>query len=1531
MDAGYRKTLRAVVVEMRRLLEGRWDESWSSWVPGDLEQRLAAIGVRRDRNPVPVTELPHLRPEDRSARAVIDAWFTVALEAGQSWEDAAAALVREAAATWATRLLALRCMEARALIDEVVLTKPAYGGRSLVHHRLARSSPGTCGGDDDGLYALFDQVFRERSSRLPLLFDPEAPAVALRPSPAALKRCIALLSGHESVGGNAAAVDAVFEAPDALGWAYQYWNADENKRVFARAAGKAPDRKRHKIEGSDIAPATQLFTEGYMVRYLLENTLGKLWTALNPATALRERWTYFLRDDGSGTGAVPRRVADLTVMDPACGSGHFLLYAFDLLHDIYVESGALGDENEICRAILRDHLFGVDIDERAVQLAEAALWMKAADRCGREFVADGTNLLATNLRLPRDSEQHTQHFLETHPEDRPLEGALRVAFGALSNVDQLGSLLLVEEPVERELERLKGEADRALAERGAESQQHLFAPERVQRDLPIGVESFSAWKAKTLTALRLHFGEEARGAALVDRFFRRSAGRGLRVLDLLGRRYAVVVANPPYMGSKNMGSVLQEYVGDNYALGKRDLYSAFILRCRELCASGGSVGMVTLVSWMFTKSFEGLRNAAGDPGAASPRCSGLVRNTSLKSFVLLGRHAFDEADPPTDPVLFTFSPEAPAEEHRTTFIKLNAPRAAAEQAALLSRAVADGASSMVFVRKQSVFLEVPGAVLAYYLRPRFFELLADPQLRRAMEVRQGLATAADDRFLRWNWEVPPSQWLADASARRWVPFTKGGGYRRWSGNSFWCVDWEREGSRLAAFSRAVIRNRDVYFRPGWTYSLIARHGFACRRMAQPSAIGHKGPGVYLTNEGHGHVLNSRAVTFLLRALSPNLGWEVDTVARCPLPALDEIDAAGTELAFALARKRDEADPTDAAFSVAGAARLSDEALLHTVEGWLERRAHRAYGLNAEDTAQVVADCGIPAGWLPLIRGFDDLAASEVPENVRGDLGSWFEGVPRLDLSASELEALKAKVRAAYEHGVRAEDGLPEPDDDVDDDGEGSPAGSESGRPLPAQSQVEEIALAVGVHPVSVVSLIERGVAEDGWRCEATERVELERRVSVLVLRLLGHRWPGNRGGQQGHPEADGDGIIPLVGGTGEAPAYDRVKTHLEDAFPGEDRASIERRFARAVGVTLDVWLKRGFFEHHVQEFKRRPIAWQVQSRPDSAGADPAVAALVYFHAIDADTLPKIRTQYAGAIRTNFETELADIERYAPQARSERQTARREQLVSLIAEVGRFQEALSRVEASGFDDGQMQLHAHTEARVKLTERLLTWAATDLRGAGGAEFLTGAGDLGPPLRDALGAAFADLPRRCAELTPKESGGQAGAVVANAALAIVRGAVAIAYSDWEKEYRDWKAARGAASRAEGKRLTETVGKLKRSVGSWVPTPLSDWQQRVAHEPEFDALSRAAVGAPIPRTHPEFEQWEARYLPDVNDGVRVNIAPLQRAGLIAAPVLDDADTGAAVADRAKWRADERRWVRAGELGHTSWGTAREEVVGAA
>ena len=285
MDFSLKKKLRALSLALRHTLEGSADQA------GDLESRLNQMGVWRDRPPKPVEEL-RLSTQDLAARRIVDAFLNYREEAGVSRKEAFAEFVRESAYSWANRLFMLRCLECRELIDEVILQKQVYGGRSLAHHHFAQQKPSACAGEDDGLFSVLEEEFRRRSTELPTVFDPQAPAIALRLSVSALKRCIGLLSGTISLNGQGEATDELFEAGDAPGWAYQFWNAEEKDRVFE----KVRTEKGAKIEGADLIPATQLYTEPYMVKFLVQNSLGALWAGMYPETKLPDNWEYYVRD-----------------------------------------------------------------------------------------------------------------------------------------------------------------------------------------------------------------------------------------------------------------------------------------------------------------------------------------------------------------------------------------------------------------------------------------------------------------------------------------------------------------------------------------------------------------------------------------------------------------------------------------------------------------------------------------------------------------------------------------------------------------------------------------------------------------------------------------------------------------------------------------------------------------------------------------------------------------------------------------------------------------------------------------------------------------------------------------------------------------------------------------------------------------------------------------------------------------------------------------------------------------------------------
>jgi hypothetical protein len=671
MEPQHKSQLKSIVLSLRHVLEGRYDSA-GNWHPGDLEERMAGLGLRRDRDPVPLEELPHLSGDDLRARQIIDALIQSSEQAGRSRQEAVHTFLQESAYTWANRLMALRCMEARGLIDEVILQKEAYGGRSLKHHRLARQHPEACAGEDDGLYAVLFAEFAERKPELPLLFDPEEPVVSLRPGVAALKKCLQLLS----------APDEIFTAPDTLGWSYQYWNTEEKDRVFT----KVRTVKGTKVEKADIIPVTQLYTEPYMVKFLVQNSLGALWMAMHPGSQLFKSWAYYVRE-ADRAPIEPRPLKTISFLDPCVGSGHFHLEAFDLLYAIYEEEGELTTPAEICEAILGHNLYGIDIDERAIQIAALALYMKAKEKAP-DFKPKRINLVAANIH-PSAEKDHLESFLARHPEDKPLQKALGLIFESLRNADELGSLLQIEEPVEKEIRFLKVLDDERKTQppKTGFLFQEMRLPE--QQVLPLDAGSYEKWKADLINRLTAHFEEEFGLPDFSGRFFGETAEKGLSLFDFLSRRYDVVATNPPYMGSKNMGAIVKRYVERHFIPGKRDLYAAFILRCIELArAHTGRVAMVSQQSWMFLRSFADLRALDEEKLQTATGFKGILRETSIETLAHLGPGAFGEiSGEVVNIALFVLAKSPPRADHRLTAFRLIGPKSPEEKDRLLRQAL----------------------------------------------------------------------------------------------------------------------------------------------------------------------------------------------------------------------------------------------------------------------------------------------------------------------------------------------------------------------------------------------------------------------------------------------------------------------------------------------------------------------------------------------------------------------------------------------------------------------------------------------------------------------------------------------------------------------------------------------------------------------------------------------------------------------------------------------------------------------------
>jgi len=314
--------------------------------------------------------------------------------------------------------------------------------------------------------------------------------------------------------------------------------------------------------------------------------------------------------------------------------------------------------------------------------------------------------VATNIRLPKGKD-HLELFLQKHPEDKNLGPALELVFQGLEHADELGALLQIEEPVEAVLRRLKEEADQ---KKGLPVQGGLFEPTLIQGTLPVSVEDYAKWKRDALDRLQAHFEAEAQAADAVRAFFSDSAGKGLAFFSILSRRFDVVVANPPYIGSKTMGGVLKRHVQQNFPTAKRDIYLAFILRSVALAGSG-RIALVTQQAWMFLKQVFKLRRTVLD-------------STSLELIGHLGAGAFGEiSGGHVNVTLFVAACVTSNDSHTVTAIRataLTTPEAKSQQ--LLQGCRSRSATNRYRVA-QSELRSLPTHAFVYWCTLRFLRLL----------------------------------------------------------------------------------------------------------------------------------------------------------------------------------------------------------------------------------------------------------------------------------------------------------------------------------------------------------------------------------------------------------------------------------------------------------------------------------------------------------------------------------------------------------------------------------------------------------------------------------------------------------------------------------------------------------------------------------------------------------------------------------------------------------------------------------------
>ena len=637
--------------------------------------------------------------------------------------------------------------------------------------------------------------------------------------------------------------DDDFRSPELIGWLYQFYISERKDEVFA---------KKGKFEADEIPAATQIFTPNWIVKYMVQNTIGRIYLDNNPSAApeFKPKWQYLVEPSEPTPKDSIYRFKELTELltgDLACGSGHILNECFDLLYDLYIYEGY--SRKEAIENIFKCNLRGVDLDTRAKQLATFALMLKA---CQKDASFADAHILPHVLSMPTPIPQEQvadrlQQFFRETPSRQQLTD-LTAAFELMQDAESLGSIMKFD-----------------VAESTLLSIQQTLNYWRHEQFVPEAVEDI-------LPAMDL-------------------------ILTLTDK-YAALVMNPPYMGGGNMNTILSDYVKRNYPEGKADLCTTFMMMQAQRTKEGGYYANIVPPSWMFLSTFEGLRRSIinnqtirsllhlsrGIFGADFGSVSAVIQNRLIYNakgtYFRLIERTFQEFDQKHLKMLFEKTLENP--DFKYYFAGYSKDIEHIEYSA-------KGARIYYPNVEQDYFGKIPGCPLGYWLTEKSINVIANSQtIYDVAAPRQGFATGDNNKFLRYIWEVSKFK----KGATKWIPCSKGGAFRKWYGNIEYCVNWEDNGQEMKDFSGSVIRNEKYYFSSiGCTWSTISSGKAAFRFFDKNWLFESKGSVCFPIEQEDNNILmgylNSPLVNYYLKVYTPTMDYHEGPVGRLPFYRIDD--------------------------------------------------------------------------------------------------------------------------------------------------------------------------------------------------------------------------------------------------------------------------------------------------------------------------------------------------------------------------------------------------------------------------------------------------------------------------------------------------------------------------------------------------------------------------------------------------------------------------------------------------------------------
>mgnify|MGYP000924277242 FL=1 len=779
-------------------------------------------------------------------------------------------VAEEAAYTWFNRFVAIRIMQKQGFITPVL----AYESEEvrvpvIVSEARQGRMPQMAADVHDKLMELLDDDSKtiEQFALLIVAYCHENPII---------NKCFGTIADYTELllpqnilaeGGFVSMLndtefitDDDFRSAELIGWLYQFYISNRKDEVFA---------KKGKYDADEIAPATQIFTPNWIVKYMVENTVGRIYIDNNPYCEAKAEMKYLV-DTPSGDGTLQiDDLAELTVADLSCGSGHILNECFDLLYALYVEEGY--SRSQAIRSILRKNILGIDLDTRAKQLATFALLMKACQKDNSFLdgkvmsrVYDMPRPIAEAIADEGDTCNAEEYLKETLPHyllggNVDMVQELTDAILLMNHAHMLGSIMKFD---------ISEQTRNAVMVRTQEYEEQLENGEIVPSSI----------------LLLMPY---------------------MRIILALTQKYAALCMNPPYMGSGRFKDVLAKYVKDNYVEGKADLATVFVEMAAQHIAPNGKYGFIVPPSWMFLSTFEGLRKniienqsiesllhlSRGVFGADFGASSAVIKNTSNASasgtYFRLVERTFQEFEQSHLRMLF----EQTLANHD---FKYNFKEYTKD---VIELPYSEDGNRIYYPNvEQKNFEKIPGCPIGYWVSKKFFSGFAgNLALSAVAKPCVGLQTADNARFLRLWFEPSYSRIgfgcenaaLAARSRKKWFPYNKGGGSKRWYGQQEYVINWLNDGEEVKNNKGAVIRNSQFYFQPSISWSKVSSSSIAFRFYPKGFIFADAGMSIFSNKDLFelAAYCNSCVCSKFIKFLSPTMNYEAGQISQLPYKTL----------------------------------------------------------------------------------------------------------------------------------------------------------------------------------------------------------------------------------------------------------------------------------------------------------------------------------------------------------------------------------------------------------------------------------------------------------------------------------------------------------------------------------------------------------------------------------------------------------------------------------------------------------------------